>query len=511
MNTNINNEIQIIVNRFKAKDFDYVINKSKVLLKKFSNNDLLWNIRGLSLQSKGNIKDSIGCFQMALNNNPKNIAARNNLGNSYKYANQFNLAKDCFEECIKNDPNYTASIVNLANLKVIINDYEGAIKLYKDVLKNNENIETVYINLAQAYQSTKEFKKSLEIIRKGIEKFPNQTKLDKLLSIQTNYLNDETHLNEMMSKKDNNLNDNQKIDLFFAIGKAFEDKKDYLNSFKYYSNGNDLKRKKLKFNINDKIKLFGKLKEFFNENNLEAENISKLSNKVIFVFGLPRSGTTLVENIISSHKKVTGMGELNYLNKFFNINFIKNDQLDVDSINKFLKHDLQKYYFDFIKFFNIKTEIITDKSLNIYWYLGFINIFFPDAKFIHCQRNPKDNCLSIYKNLFEDGQGWKYNETELIEYYKLYQEIMEFWNLKLNNKILNIKYENLVNDSVRNIKNIINFCDLDWDENCLNHHKNNMPIKTLSLNQANQPIYKTSVDSSKNFEQYLKEIFSNFK
>ena len=205
------------------------------------------------------------------------------------------------------------------------------------------------------------------------------------------------------------------------------------------------------------------------------------------------------------------MGELNYLNKFFNINFIKNDQLDVDFINKFLKHDLQKYYFDFIKFFNIKTEIITDKSLNIYWYLGFIDIFFPNAKFVHCQRNPKDNCLSIFKNLFEDGQGWKYDEAELIEYYKLYKEIMIFWNEKLNQNFLNIQYENLVEDSVENIKKLINFCDLDWDENCLNHHKNNMPIKTLSLNQANQPIYKTSVDSSKNFEQYLKEIFSNFK
>ena len=84
----------------------------------------------------------------------------------------------------------------------------------------------------------------------------------------------------------------------------------------------------------------------------------------------------MVENIISSHKKVTGMGEINYLNKFFNLNFIKNDQLNIDFINDFLKHDLQKYYFEFIKFFNIKTEIITDKSLNIYWYLGFIDIFF---------------------------------------------------------------------------------------------------------------------------------------
>ena len=509
MNKDLNKEIEIVINRFKTGDYEFAINKSTILLKKLPNNDLLWNLKGLSLQTIGNIKDSIHCFLKSLNINPKNIAARNNLGNSYKYANHYNLALECFEKCIKQDFSYTAAIVNLANLKVIINDYEDAIKLYNQILKNNKNIESVYINLAQAYQSTKDFKNSLKIIHEGIEKYPNQTKLDKILSIQTNYLNDDTHLNVMLDKINNNLNEDQKINLFFAIGKAFEDKKDYSNAYKYYLKGNELKRKKLKFNINEKIKLFKDLKTFFENNELKGKNISQNERKVIFVFGLPRSGTTLVENIISSHDKVSGLGEINYLNKFFNLNFIKNDQLNIDFINDFLLHDLQKYYFDFVKIFDDKAEFITDKSLNIYWYLGFINIFFPNAKFIHCQRNPKDNCLSIFKNLFEDGQGWKYNENELVEYYKLYEKIMTFWNEKLNQKILNIKYEDLVRDNVNNIKKIINFCGLDWNEKCLNHHMNTMPIKTLSLNQANKPIYKTSVNSSKNFETYLEKISSS--
>ena len=510
MNKDLNKEIEIVINRFKTGDYEFAINKSTILLKKLPNNDLLWNLKGLSLQTIGNIKDSIHCFLKSLNINPKNIAARNNLGNSYKYANHYNLALECFEECIKQDTSYTAAIVNLANLKVIINDYEDAIKLYNQILNNNKNIESVYINLAQAYQSTKDFKNSLKIIHEGIKKYPNQTKLDKILSIQTNYFNNDTHLNVMLDKIDNNLNEDQKINLFFAIGKAFEDKKDYSNSYNYYLKGNELKRKKLKFNINEKIKLFNDLKTFFENNKLKGKNISQNKRQVIFVFGLPRSGTTLVENIISSHDKVSGLGEINYLNKFFNLNFIKNDQLNIDFINDFLSHDLQKYYFDFVKIFDNKTEFITDKSLNIYWYLGFINIFFPNAKFIHCQRNPKDNCLSIFKNLFEDGQGWKYNETELVEYYKLYRKIMTFWNEKLNQKILNIKYEDLIRDNIINIKKIINFCGLDWNEKCLNHHKNNMPIKTLSLNQANKPIYKTSINSSKNFETYLKKISSSF-
>ncbi len=511
MNMNINKEIEIVINRFKIGDYNFVINKSTVLLKKIPDNDLLWNIKGLSLQSIGNVRESIDCFLRSLNINPKNIAAKNNLGNAYKYANQYKFALECFEDCIKKDPNYTASIVNLANLKVILNHYEEAILLYNKVLENNEDLESIYINLAQAYQSTKQFEKALHIIKKGLEKFPKQTKIDKLLSIQTNYLNEENHLEKMINKlNNNNLNDDQKINIYFAIGKAFEDKKKFKDSFDYYLKGNDLKRAKLNFKIDDKKKLFRNIKEYFSMNDEKGKNISKNDRNVIFVFGLPRSGTTLIENIIASHRKVSGLGEINYLNKFFNLNFIKNNQLNIDFINEFLNNDLQKYYFDFIDSFKIKTNYITDKSLNIYWYLGFINMFFPKAKFVHCQRSPKDNCLSIFKNLFEDGQAWKYKESELIEYYGLYREIMVFWNEFLGPKILNIQYEDLIKDNVKQTKNIINFCELEWDDNCLNHHKNNMPIKTLSLNQANKPIYSSSINSAENFKPYLKEIFSKF-
>ncbi len=511
MNANINKEIEIVINRFKNRDYNFVITKSTILLKKIPNNDLLWNIKGLSLQTIGNIKESINCFIKSLNINPKNIAARNNLGNSYKYANQYDLALECFEFCINENPNYAASLINLANLNVIINKYDEAITLYNKVLKNDENIESIYINLAQAYQSTKQFQKSLDLIKKGLNKYPHQTKIDKLLSVQTNYSKEENHLKDMLGKLNSNtLNDEQKINLYFAIGKAYEDKKDYENSYRHFSKGNDLKRKTLKFNIKDKIKLFEDIKKYFLKNNVEEKNILNNDKKVIFIFGLPRSGTTLIENIISSHQNVTGLGEINYLNKFFNLNFIKNNQLNLEFINEFLNHDLQKYYFDFIKSFNVSTNFVTDKSLNIYWYLGFINIFFPNAIFIHCERDPKDNCLSIFKNLFEDGQGWKYNESELAEYYDLYRNIMIFWNGKLTNKILNVKYEDLINDNENYIRKIIDFCKLEWDENCLNHHKNNMPIKTLSLNQANKPIYSTSVNSAKNFEPFLKEIFSKF-
>ena len=189
---------------------------------------------------------------------------------------------------------------------------------------------------------------------------------------------------------------------------------------------------------------------------------------------------------------------------------MKNDQLNLTFIENFLNRDLQSLYIEYIKMFNLNTNVVTDKSLNIYWFIGFVKYFFPNAKFVHCERNPKDNCLSIFKNLFEDGQGWQYNEQELVEYYNLYKEIMTFWNSIFKKEIHNINYEELVKNTESEIKNMINYCELEWDENCLNYHKINRPIKTLSLNQANKPIYSTSVKSSDNYKNYLKKIFSNF-
>ena len=121
----------------------------------------------------------------------------------------------------------------------------------------------------------------------------------------------------------------------------------------------------LKFNINDKKKLFIDIKKYFEGTIPKNNDIKKINEKVIFIFGLPRSGTTLVENIISSHNKVSPLGEINYLSKFFNINFVNDNQLTTGFINGFLNQDLQKHYFDFIKFFNIKNDLVTDKSLNL--------------------------------------------------------------------------------------------------------------------------------------------------
>ena len=226
---------------------------------------------------------------------------------------------------------------------------------------------------------------------------------------------------------------------------------------------------------------------------------------------MPRSGTTLTENIISSHSKVASLGELNFIGNQIRSSVVNNFTLDSDLVKNFLKEDFYQYYFNHLKPFKINESIIVDKSLDNFWYIGFIKKFFPNSKIIHCQRNPKDTCLSIYKNLFNQPQGWHCDENELADYYNIYSDLMFFWNNELKGEILNLQYEDLTKNTEHQIKNIINFCDLNWEDNCLSFYKNKNPIKTLSVNQANKPIYQSSVNSFTFYENELSTLFSRLK
>ena len=159
-----------------------------------------------------------------------------------------------------------------------------------------------------------------------------------------------------------------------------------------------------------------------------------------------------------------------------------------------------------MKRFNTNLHYITDKApLNFRW-IGLIKILFPSSKIIHCSRNPRDNCLSLYKNNFEGGLNFSYDQKELGTYYNLYLDLMNFWNSKFTNSIYEAKYELVIKNSENEIKKIIQFCGLPWEKNCLSFFNNTTPIKTMSTVQARQPIYKSSVNSFKKFQPFLKTL-----
>jgi tetratricopeptide (TPR) repeat protein len=511
MSENLKQEIQILINKYKYGDFSGVLNKCSLLVKKHPKNDFIWNLAGLSFQHTGDNQNAIKSFQSAIHINPKNNSAKNNLAISLKNNREYKKAEEILANLLKEKPDYFNALVNLANLKNDTYFFDEAISLYKKAISINKDSPELYLNISTVLQTNNKMDEARDYLFQALSLNKNFTKADQNLSMILNYKNEENdeHFKNMLDKLNNsNLSDLDKVQLYFGLGKAFEDKKDYESSFKHFEQGNKINIKSKKSFIKHYQQLSKDLKNYFSK--LDLKKIKKNNNddKKIFILGLPRSGTTLIEKIISSHSKVSTVSEIEYLYKKINQNIFKNQKFDENNTSMFIEQNIHEHYNDFLKFYNVKNTYIIDKTLTNFWYIGFIKIFFPNSKIIHSYRDPKDNCLSIYKNLFSNNEAWSYSEEQIGEYFLIYDDLMKFWNELFKNEIYNSKYEDIINDHEKKTKQLISFCGLEWEDNCLNHHKNNNPIKTLSINQANKPIYKTSINSSKFYSTKLSKLYS---
>ena len=522
-------KIKIINNYLKTKNFNKVIESSKKILKKIPNNDYLLNLIGMAYQGKSQHSNSIKFFEASLKQNPDNVAAMNNYANSLKAIGKLEQSKHLYEKILKINPNYIKVYNNYANLKTSYNDYEGAIDLYKkaiNLLKDNKNIPISHsiefmFSLAVAYQGYNKAQEAKKIIEEILLIEPSHTGAHKLKSSMLKYSdkdkNSLDHLKRMEKINDNKkLNDNEKVDLFFSLGKAYEDLKNFDKAFYYLKEANLLRFKKFGSNLENEKKLFQHIKKIFEDINLKESNESIPSKQIIFICGMPRSGTTLLEQIIASHSDVYGAGELVYLQQVIKKNFFKDQKLDKQKIissRSLPQNIISSEYLDHFNLYNISENIITDKAPQNFRWLGFIKLFFPNSKIIHCYRNSRDNCLSLFKNSFASSMmNWSNNPRDIANYYNLYFEIMSFWKTKISNFILDVEYESLVENKENEIKRILKFCDLSWDEKCLSPDKNSKtPIKTVSVSQARQPIYKSSLNSNVNFNKHLSEMFNILK
>jgi len=516
-------KVKTLQNYFKLGNFKKVIEGCKLLNKKFPNNSFVLNLSGMAYQNLLNHHEAIDFFELALKADNLNIAAMNNLANSLKVTDQFVRADKIFQQILKEDPNYINAYNNYANLKIAVNDVEGAIELYNQaiVLAKKKKIYPInfLLHLANAFQSLNREKELMEVIEEILKLDPENTEAHKILSWTYKYskTNSESisHISIMENiLKKKNLNNDQKSKLSFGLGKAYDDLKDVEQAIKFISSGNQLHKNIFKSNIIEETNIMNRMIKIFKDINLNKSPNFFSKKKIIFICGMPRSGTTLVEQIIASHKEVYGAGELSFLTNVIHDNFFNGDLIDKQRIienQNSEKNLINEKYFEKFLLYKIKKQIITDKApLNFKW-IGFIKIFFPNSKIIHCKRNSRDNCLSIFKNYFSSPRmNWAYDQRDVSDYYNNYNSIMNFWYSKIPQFIHTAEYEKIVSDKKNEIKKLLKFCDLEWDDNCLSHHKNRKtPIRTVSIAQARQPVYSSSVNSGDNYKDYLKEMFDN--
>jgi len=512
-NKNISENIQILINQFNAKNFREVINKGNTLIKKNPEFVILYNIVGSAYQNEGEYNLAMNNFKLGLKLDANNLALMNNLAMSYKNLLQYDLAENLFRDVIKINEKYINAYINFGNLKRDLNQFNEAIKLYEKALTISDKNPIIYYSLALAHQGIGNFEKTIFYCEKILKIDPNFTRADHLISQSLKYKEQNEHYKSLVDKKENsNLKKFEKIDVLFSLAKAEEDLGNIDEASKYLIEANKIKKELTNYNIKNEVDLLNNIKQLFAH--LEIKTPNSVENKVIFILGLPRSGTSLVEQIITSHSDVFGGGELPILSNIIKKYFIKNEKLVSENFkenfekNK-LSDKLLNEYKDYVNFFKFNEKYITDKApLNFRW-IGFIKLLFPNAKIIHCKRDPKNNCLSMFKNLFEGGLNFTYDQEDLVKYYQNYESLMKFWNEKYPDEIFNISYEKLISNNEEEIKKLIKYCELDWEENCLSFHKNKTPIKTMSTAQARNPIYKTSLDQFDKYKKYLTILEKN--
>ena len=499
-------KFQILTNKLKAGLFQEVINETKILLKK-RKHQVFYNLLSLSYQSLGEHKKSIEIMEEALKANSKNPHFLNNIGLSHLSLNNFKEAEEYFKRGLETAPKYINILNNLGHLKGLLNLNKEAISYFKKILEINDKMIEALYNLSINYEALGEFGESAKTLNKILSIRPNYTQADRLLSIQTKYTIDHPHYKDMKKKLENsNLNDIDKCHLHFAIGKYFEDIENNEKSFENYSKGNKILKELYNFQIEESKNEFIKLKNFNYDRLINSSNYS--SKKLIFIVGMPRSGTSLVEQILSSHHKIYGGGELPFLETELK-NKILNLKSDQDFENNDIKHlieNCRNRYLEKISNYDSSNKIFTDKTPLNFRFIGFIKYLFPNAKIINCKRDPLDVTWSNFKNYFSRALPFTNDLSDIANFYILHKDLMNFWRKKFPQFIYDIAYSNLVKNSKIEIEKLLNFCELNWDENCLNHHENDRAIKTASSTQARKPIYKSSIKSSDRYKDYLKNV-----
>jgi len=522
--------------------FQEAIDKIKALNEKYPNVPLLFNLIGACYKELGQLEGAAKMFEAAVSIKPDYAEAHFNLGAILKALDQDTAAVESYKKAIAIMPNYPDAHNNLGNilkdlgqleaaieslewavaynydfaeahnnLGNALNEYgrvESAIKNYKKAIALKPDYAKAYFNLAIAYKDLGNKEAYLETIEKTVNIKPDWGDAHLHLSRVKNYKKNDPQLAEMHSfLARNDLSIIDRLGFNFALAHAYEKLENHDEQFKFLNEANRLRKKEANYFFDKDQRLFARIKESFKSppSVVKKSSCKPTSIRPIFIVGMPRSGTSLVHQIIDSHHEVYGAGELNKLNKFV-VPILK--EYNEEDNNSFSEKDLRsirEQYLDSLSNLNVSENIIIDKMPLNFRHIGFILSAFPEAKIIHMNRDPMATCWSIYKYYF-NGNSYSYNQDDLAGYYGLYKDLMGFWHQLFPNKIYDACYEDLTTDQEAETRKLLKYCDLDWDESCLNFHANKRAVKTTSALQVKQKIYQGSSEVWKKYEEYLQPL-----
>jgi len=504
----------------------------------FDANDLtaLANL-SVSLRETGQFQEAEFAARKALSLKPDSAEARIDLADILFLSDRLDEAEIVFNEATAIAPNSPRLYMKLASVQERLNHFDDAIKSLDKALELSPDMADIYHKRGMVYlmsnqidESLEAFDKALEInpefiqaiasksetlqtkgdmdaaretIQKGLEIDRSFPSLYYTLSKVKKFTEDDPDLKKMIEIADNaeGLGHAQATALHFALFKAFQDVKEYDSAFDNLMKGNDRKRSRVPYDRNAQNKVYDTIINTCNADFMKKFEGTGSDSKVpIFIIGMPRSGTTLTEQIISSHPDVFGAGELHYL---------MDAETKHGSINPDNSAALGDSYVEMAQAIHpdaLKAKHITDKMPGNYMRVSQIIASLPNAKIIHCQRNAMDTMLSCYKQLFARGQYWSYNFEEMAEHYVQYERMMDHWRHVFPGQFLEINYEDTVNDFENQARKLIDYVDLEWNDACLSPHKQERSILTASKGQVRKPIYKTSIEAWRRYEKQMQPL-----
>ncbi len=475
---------------------------------------------------------AVGYLMRALNIDPTFSEARRNLADTLLDIGAAADALRHIRAAAKAD-RYSPSVkASLANILHANGEYEDALTTYESILAARPDFPPIMCNLASVLDDLGRTQEAIELLEKATRLDPNYAEGKYALGIALQHdgrnkaATDALHeallidpycakawralaslsTNRSITATRNgigralalpDLTSEQRLQLEFAAGKCDEDAGDFVGAAHHIEIANRLHRANIDYTPKDDLDKFADIKRKFDrEFVLRRGNVGNDNATPIFIVGMPRSGTSLVEQILASHPHVHGGGELLYFPQAV-------------ASQRHLNSEIAEDYLSKLRTLNTNAKHVTDKLPANFLHIGIIRMLLPRARIIHCVRDSRDNCWSIYKHFFgAGGYRYAYELTELGNYYRGYEDLMVHWHDVLPGVVHDVRYEDLVQDQENTTRALLDACDLPWDPACLNFHRTQRSVRTLSASQVRMPVYNKSVGSWKSVKHAIAPLLA---
>ena len=477
------------------------------------------NNRGNILRDLNRFEDALASYDKALAIKPDFAEALNNRGVTLQKLNRSDDALASYDKALALKPDYVDALSNRGNVLLDLNRLVDALASYDKALALKPDSAEVMSQRSILLMELGRLAEARQAIERAIQLAPKKTLFYRVLGEVSRYGAGDPSVAAMeeLAKDTGLLSIDDRIELHFALAKAYDDLGRPERAFGQLLAGNALKRRQIAYDEAATLRMLERVREVFTPELIRSrQGVGDPSPLPVFVVGMPRSGTTLVEQILASHRQVFGAGELKYFGKVVaKLGAQESGSRAfpdlVSHMSSNLFRQLAESYLVEIKRLAPEAVRIIDKMPSNYVFVGLIHLALPNARIIHTVRDPVDTCISCFSKLF-DEQNYTYDLAELGRYYRHYQTLMAHWYKVLPpRRILEVRYEDVVADLEGAARRIIAHCGLEWDARCLAFHQTERPVRTYSALQVRQPIYKTSVGRRHAYEAFLAPLLGELE